>query len=122
MAFSKYNNHLPSPIISDDHLTYWSQTCECPELFFRTAKRVEDIISNNGVIPATIAVIDGNIHVGMDEYLLKKLACDQKAVKLSKRDLPTAMVKKLSGGTTVAATMHIARRWMIYHWFLYIFY
>lgn len=64
-----------------------------------------------GVVPATIAVIEGKIHVGLEEGMLHELAnTNENIVKVSRRDLPYVIAKKLSGGTTVAGTMMIAHQ------------
>ena len=72
-----------------------------------TARNVEDVVMSRGAIPATIAVIDGVIRVGLSEDL-DKLAADRTAAKASSRDLAAVMARKGSAGTTVSATMRIA--------------
>jgi pseudouridine-5'-phosphate glycosidase len=72
------------------------------------ALRMEAEINNAGVTPATIAVLDGQIRVGLNQKEIEKLALDSDTIKISRRDLGIAMAKGLSGGTTVAATMYIA--------------
>ena len=69
---------------------------------------VEEIVRNNGAIPATIAILDGEIHVGLDAAELDRVANDENITKASIRDLPIVSAKKLSAATTVAATSHIA--------------
>ncbi len=71
------------------------------------ALEFERILRDNGVVPATIAVIDGIPTVGLNPEGLATIA-DTDIAKASVRDLPTLMAKKLSGATTVAATAHIA--------------
>lgn len=61
-----------------------------------------------GALPATIAIIDGRIHVGLEMPELERIASDDSIVKASIRDLPVVAAKKLSAATTVAATSHIA--------------
>jgi len=73
----------------------------------RTAVEIEDIIRDAGVQPATVAVIGGRIRVGLSKAELEGLASGGGA-KLAARDLPYAVAKGLSGGTTVSATAHIA--------------
>ncbi|NLY77419.1 MAG: pseudouridine-5'-phosphate glycosidase [Tissierellia bacterium] len=73
-----------------------------------TAQKVEEIIRNEGAVPATIAIIDGRIKVGLDEKQLEHLATSKNIVKTSRRDIPFVISRKLDGGTTVAATMIIA--------------
>ena len=71
------------------------------------AYEFESILRERGVIPATIAVVDGVPTVGLDESGLNAIA-DQEIAKASVRDLPILAAKGLSGATTVAATAHIA--------------
>lgn len=72
------------------------------------AKKVEHIIRENGAVPATIAIIDGEIHIGLDDYLLEKLASSTEVIKCSRRDLPFVISQKKNGSTTVSATMILA--------------
>jgi pseudouridine-5'-phosphate glycosidase len=69
---------------------------------------MEEEVRAHGAVPATIALIDGILRVGLDAAMLERLANDAKVVKASGRDLATAMVRKLTAGTTVSATMRIA--------------
>ncbi|MGO4727054.1 MULTISPECIES: pseudouridine-5'-phosphate glycosidase [unclassified Inquilinus] len=69
------------------------------------AQRVEGIIREEGAVPATIAVADGRIHVGLDEALLHRLATAKDVAKLSRRDLGGILASGGLGATTVAATM-----------------
>ncbi len=73
-----------------------------------TARAVEDVVRVNGATPATIALIGGQIHVGLDDDQLEALAKSKDVVKASGRDLAAVMVRKGSAGTTVSATMRIA--------------
>ena len=73
-----------------------------------TARAVEQVVRDNGAVPATIAVIDGDIYVGLDDDQLENLAQSKDVVKASGRDLAAVMVRKGSAGTTVSATMRIA--------------
>ena len=70
----------------------------------------ERTLQERGAVPATIAVIDGVAHVGIERDQLEHLAGGDSALKLSARDLPVAMARGLSGGTTVAATALLASR------------
>lgn len=72
------------------------------------ARKVEDVIRENGAVPATIAVLKGEIHVGLGDAQLEQLAQTNDAVKTSSRDLAADMVQGLTAGTTVSATMRIA--------------
>ncbi len=74
------------------------------------ARRIEQEVRDNGAIPATIAILDGTITIGMDDAQLESLANDPHARKCSVRDLPLVMANHLNGATTVAATMAIAHR------------
>ena len=74
-----------------------------------TALEVERIIRKEGVIPATIAVVEGRIKIGLSNLELEQFAQGTKTVKVSSRDLPLALSQKQDGGTTVAATMICAR-------------
>ncbi len=72
------------------------------------ANDVEDIVRSRGATPATIAVIDGVIRVGLDRPALEALAQRTESAKISRRDLAALLVRKQTGGTTVAATMAAA--------------
>ena len=72
------------------------------------AKEVEKNCRKKGVAPATIAVLDGRFHVGLNPMELKRVCQSRNILKLSKRDLPFAVSKKQSGATTVSATIWIA--------------
>ena len=74
-----------------------------------TALEVERIIRKEGAIPATIAVVEGRIKIGLSNLELEQFAQKTKTVKVSSRDLPLAISQKQDGGTTVAATMVCAR-------------
>lgn len=71
------------------------------------AKEFEEILRSKGVVPATIAMIDGVANIGLDEAALDVIA-NQEIAKASVRDLPILAAKGLSGATTVAATAHLA--------------
>ena len=73
-----------------------------------TARLLEKAVRDNDAVPATIAVLDGHVKVGLTEDELKHLATAKKPHKLSRRDLAIAVARKWDGGTTVAATMYIA--------------
>jgi len=73
-----------------------------------TAISVEEIIRKEGAVPATIAILKGNCHIGLDEQQLKELANATGVWKVSTRDIPYVVQQKLNGGTTVAATMRLA--------------
>lgn len=73
------------------------------------ARRFEAILTDMGVVPATVAVLDGRLKVGLTDDELDRVANDD-LVKTSVRDLPVVMARGACGGTTVAATAHIAAR------------
>ncbi len=75
-----------------------------------TAVLLEETIRANGATPATIAIIDGTIRVGLSAEELDNVAKQDSntMLKVSTKDIPFALVQKRSGGTTVAATMYIA--------------
>jgi pseudouridine-5'-phosphate glycosidase len=73
-----------------------------------TAKAVEDVVRANGAVPATIAVIDGELRAGLEPEELETLAQAKNVVKASGRDLAVAMVRGQTAGTTVSATMLLA--------------
>ena len=61
-----------------------------------------------GVVPATIAIIKGEIHIGLGEKELMFIATDNSVKKISKREIGVCLEKKQSGATTVSSTSHIA--------------
>ena len=75
-----------------------------------TAYKLERIVRENGATPATIAVFDGEIAVGLNDEQIESLATSPDIQKLSTRDLPVALAMKLNGATTVATTSVIAHR------------
>lgn len=72
------------------------------------AKTVSKIIRENGAIPATIAIINGVLKVGLTTEEIEFLGTSKDIVKASRRDLPFIISKKLNGATTVATTMILA--------------
>lgn len=74
----------------------------------QTALKVEQIIRDNGCIPATIGIIDGTPIVGMNAEEIELFGKTKGICKVSRRDLPIIMAKKLWGATTVATTMILA--------------
>ena len=75
----------------------------------KTAKSVESVIREYGATPATIAIIDGIIKVGLEDESLSELSKNKAVRKLSRADLAHCLVRKETGATTVAATMIIAK-------------
>lgn len=72
------------------------------------AEEVESIIREQGATPATIALLDGEIRVGLEPEELRRIAFEDGFAKASIRDLPILAASGLSAATTVAATSHIA--------------
>ncbi len=72
------------------------------------ARDMEKQIRDNGATPATIALLDGKIRIGLSDQELIRLSESQSTLKVSHRDFATAIVKKADGGTTVAGTMYAA--------------
>ena len=73
-----------------------------------TALMVEETVRLNKAVPATIAIIDGKLKVGLTHDEIEYLATNEEVKKVSRRDLPITVAQKLSGSTTVASTMIIA--------------
>ena len=71
----------------------------------QTAREVEQIIRENGAVPATIALIDGKIKIGLSDEELEMFGNASGVAKASRRDLPWLLATKQLGATTVAATM-----------------
>ena len=71
------------------------------------AKEFEQILRDKGVVPATIAILDGVPRIGLDEEGVQRIANEDLA-KASVRDIPILAARKESGATTVAATAHLA--------------
>ncbi|KAF0674755.1 pseudouridine-5'-phosphate glycosidase [Profundibacterium mesophilum] len=74
-----------------------------------TARRVEEEIRRHGAVPATIAVLSGRLHVGLEPDQLEALAQRGDVAKLSRADLAACIASGGDGATTVAATMIAAR-------------
>lgn len=72
------------------------------------AHRLEQIVRHLGAVPATIAVVDGQPWVGLDDEALERIATADDVVKLSIRDLAPALATGRTGATTVASTAHLA--------------
>ena len=75
-----------------------------------TVLRLEQIVREQGAVPATIAIFDGKLCVGLDPDQLKQVAESDDIKKVSTRDLPLAVANRWDGATTVATTMWIAHR------------
>ena len=74
------------------------------------ARQMQAAVREEGALPTTVAVLEGEARVGLTGDELARLASDRAARKVSLRDLPAVLAQGASGGTTVAATMHLAHR------------
>jgi pseudouridine-5'-phosphate glycosidase len=74
------------------------------------ARQIEQAVRENGSVPATIAILNGKILVGLNDAQLDVLASSKEVMKVSRNDLPIAVVRKLHAATTVATTMLIAEK------------
>jgi pseudouridine-5'-phosphate glycosidase len=72
------------------------------------ARQLEAVVRECGAVPATIAILNGEIHAGLEPHELEYLANADNVRKVSRRDLPLVVAQKGHGATTVAATMWIA--------------
>ena len=75
----------------------------------RVAREIEAAVRAEGAVPATIAVVDGEVRVGLDDAALEAIAGDD-VVKCGVRDLPVVIARRGPGATTVAATATLAVR------------
>ena len=73
-----------------------------------TALAVEEVVRQNGAVPATIAIMNGKCHVGLTKEELEYFGKEKNVWKVSLRDMPYVISQNLYGATTVAATMRIA--------------
>ena len=79
----------------------------------QTAREVEEVITSRGATPATIAILDGVCHIGLEEEELERFArlgSAGEVGKVSRRDLAHAVARGAHGGTTVSCTMLLAHR------------
>ncbi len=75
------------------------------------ARDMETTVRQNGATPATIAILKGVIHIGLNTFQMERLAQESReAMKVSRRDVAVAVLQKASGGTTVAGTMFLAHK------------
>ncbi len=74
----------------------------------QTAQALEEVVRQKGATPATIALLDGKIRVGLGQPELVRLATEKDVAKVSRRDLPVVLARRGLGATTVAATMYAA--------------
>ncbi len=75
-----------------------------------TALRLQEIVHDAGAVPATVAILQGKLRVGLSNNELRQLAVTNEIRKISTRDLPIAVAQNLNGATTVATTTRIAHR------------
>ena len=74
------------------------------------ARAVEEIVREEGATPATIAIVEGMVRIGLDREGLEAIATGDDVVKCSARDLAVVMARRATGATTVAATATLAVR------------
>jgi len=74
----------------------------------KLAQDMEADVTAGGAFPATIALLDGKIQVGLNASQLEQLATAKDAIKVSRRDFGLALARGIPGGTTVAGTLHAA--------------
>nr|WP_307915447.1 pseudouridine-5'-phosphate glycosidase [Mycoplasmopsis bovis] len=74
------------------------------------ALNVESIIRKQGAVPATIAIINGVIHVGLETHQIEELGKLKDVIKTSKRDFGYVLANKKNGGTTVSGTILVAQK------------
>jgi pseudouridylate synthase len=74
------------------------------------ARQCEAVVREAGAIPATIAVVGGEVRVGLDDATLERIGTSDAVAKCSVRDLPVVCARGGDGATTVAATAHLAAR------------
>ena len=72
------------------------------------ARQAESLVRKYGVTPATIAILDGEIHIGLNDKQLEILSSNNGVEKIAVRDIAFAITQKLTGATTVSATIHLA--------------
>ncbi|HYR75147.1 MAG TPA: pseudouridine-5'-phosphate glycosidase [Pyrinomonadaceae bacterium] len=75
-----------------------------------TARSLERIVRDEGATPATIAVLEGKLCVGLDQNQIKRIGNDDDIKKISTRDLAVAVARGWNGATTVASTLWVAHR------------
>ncbi|MDA0165398.1 pseudouridine-5'-phosphate glycosidase [Solirubrobacter ginsenosidimutans] len=76
----------------------------------RVAREIEGVVRSKGAVPATIAILGGQVRVGLDEAALDALANTDGIAKCGVRDLAPVIARGGDGATTVAATSHLAER------------
>jgi len=76
----------------------------------RVAREIEDVVRSKGAVPATIAIVAGDVRIGLDDAALDALANTDGVAKCGVRDLAPVLARRAFGATTVAATSHLAER------------
>jgi pseudouridylate synthase len=76
----------------------------------RIAREIEQSVRDGGAVPATIAVVEGQARIGLDDAALERVANDPSVVKVSVRELAAVAARMGVGATTVASTAHLAAR------------
>jgi len=76
----------------------------------RVAREIEAAVRRAGAVPATVAVLDGEVRIGLDDEALHRVATDPAVVKSSLRDLGSVLANGVVGATTVASTAYLAAR------------
>lgn len=99
-------NNLPVVALESTIITHGMPYPQNVEI----ALKVEETVRVNGAIPATIAIIEGDVIVGLKEDEIEELGKKEGAIKVSRRDMSYVMATKKWGGTTVAATMFLAAK------------
>ena len=74
----------------------------------RVAREIEEAVRSGGAVPATIAIIGGEPHVGLDDDAMRRIAEGTEVVKVSVRDVAVLAARAGDGATTVASTAHLA--------------
>jgi pseudouridine-5'-phosphate glycosidase len=72
------------------------------------ARQIEAAVREGGAVPATVALVGGEVRIGLDDAALAAIATRDDVIKCSARDLPIAAARGATGATTVAATAHLA--------------
>jgi len=76
----------------------------------RIAREIEQSVRDGGAVPATVAVVEGQACIGLDDAALERVASDPDVVKVSVRELAAVAARRGVGATTVASTAHLAAR------------
>jgi pseudouridine-5'-phosphate glycosidase len=74
----------------------------------RIAREIEQAVRNGGAVPATIAIVNGEARIGLDDAALQVIATSDQVIKVSVRDIATIAARGGTGATTVASTAHLA--------------